>query len=548
MRMKKVCITMMLCASALLSSCYEDEGNYDYLQSPQVTFAKAGTTDYTFRVGTDFEMDAPITLSHPVQQIDSVFTIEWYLNRECVFTGYHLKHRFTKGGSYELILKVINNETQETYLSEKYKLTAQNLFNWGWMVLSDRGEGKSALSFIDPDLIATHGIEEGIEGGLGEDPRALHYYYVKGTIAGSNVSGLPKVLVNQGSGSVTLDGNSLQKDMWLADEFENRKEPANLQMKDFAFKVKYYAICSEEGDLYIRGVGYDNHQIPYFGKYPAMPMHFEGGCKISCFAPFTNVNYRCADEYTCLFFDEQNARFIGIADSYLYDASYMPDIIYLRTYDQDLEVPSGVLRVDQMGAGTRCLAIGAYEKVEVDPESGAVTRGSDYVSLIDVHGTGDYQLHQFSVRGMTIKSHLITATSQEAFSGAKLLTPQSVIRMAGNFEKHPYFYFTDGGRNLYVYSLQLKKHLLAYTAPSRITHISASPVVCEFYGFGGNDPRANFRLALAQEDGSISVVDVQKEKLVRLFEGFNPSLELKTFQGFGNVKDIVWCTNYQGEY
>jgi hypothetical protein len=36
--------------------------------------------------------------------------------------------------------------------------------------------------------------------------------------------------------------------------------------------------------------------------------------------------------------------------------------------------------------------------------------------------------------------------------------------------------------------------------------------------------------------------------MVRLFEGFAPDLELKTFSGFGDVKGMVWCTNYEGEY
>ena len=110
------------------------------------------------------------------------------------------------------------------------------------MILSDKGDGKSALSFINPAFRVTHNVESTIEGGLGTDPQGIYYYYVLGSISGSYVSGLPKVLINQGSGSVTLDGNSLQKDMWLADEFENRKEPDDLKIMDLAFKEEYYVI------------------------------------------------------------------------------------------------------------------------------------------------------------------------------------------------------------------------------------------------------------------------------------------------------------------
>ena len=116
-----------------------------------------------------------------------------------------------------------------------------------------------------------------------------------------------------------------------------------------------------------------------------------------------------------------------------------------------------------------------------------------------MQGTGNYDLHEFAVKDMDNNSHLITGTDQYGFSGSSLLTPQSVIKMSSNFEKNPYFYFTDGDKNLYIYSMQMRSHMLAYTAGSRITGISGSPVVCEFYGYGGNSTDPNFRLALSQE-------------------------------------------------
>lgn len=335
--------------------------------------------------------------------------------------------------------------------------------------------------------------------------------------------------------------------MWLADEFENRKEPDDLKIMDLAFKEEYYVICSEQGEVYIRAVGTDNKAIPYYGKYGAMPYEFEGGSRITCFAPFHNVTYWCADEERCILYDEQNARFIGITHYPQWGAVYTPAIVYFKTYDQDLEVPSGVLRVNNMGAGTHCLAIGAYEKKDV-ASNGGLTFWSNYVSLIDVQGTGNYDLHEFAVKDMDNNSHLITGTDQYGFSGSSLLTPQSVIKMSSNFEKNPYFYFTDGDKNLYIYSMQMRSHMLAYTAGSRITGISGSPVVCEFYGYGGNSTDPNFRLALSQENGDIAIIDVNTSQMVRLFEGFAPDLELKTFSGFGDVKGMVWCTNYEGEY
>ena len=55
-------------------------------------------------------------------------------------------------------------------------------------------------------------------------------------------------------------------------------------------------------------------------------------------------------------------------------------------------------------------------------------------------------------------------------------------------------------------------------------------------------------MAVGQEDGKIAIVDVDKSKMVKVFEGAAPNLEIKVLSGFGDIKDIVWATNYEGEY
>ncbi len=120
--------------------------------------------------------------------------------------------------------------------------------------------------------------------------------------------------------------------------------------------------------------------------------------------------------------------------------------------------------------------------------------------------------------------------------------------MSSNFEKNPYFYFTDGDKNLYVYSMQMRNHVCGLHSGQPYHRHQRKPIVCEFYGYGGNSTDPNFRLALSQENGNITVIDVNKSQMVRLFEGFAPDLKLQTFSGFGNVKGMVWCTNYEGEY
>jgi len=36
--------------------------------------------------------------------------------------------------------------------------------------------------------------------------------------------------------------------------------------------------------------------------------------------------------------------------------------------------------------------------------------------------------------------------------------------------------------------------------------------------------------------------------MVRLFEGFSADVKIDELSGFGDIKSVVWATNYEGEY
>lgn len=144
---RKTILFISILQLLVITGCYDDLGNYDYTNSTKVSFVNSASSDYTFMVGDLFEMDAPINFSTDIGNVDELFTVQWYLNRELIYTGYHLKYQFEKGGTYELILKVINKETNETYISNKYTLTGKNSFDWGWMILSNKGDGKIFFIF-----------------------------------------------------------------------------------------------------------------------------------------------------------------------------------------------------------------------------------------------------------------------------------------------------------------------------------------------------------------------------------------------------------------
>ncbi len=559
--MKRFLINILnLCIIAALAfavaSCIEDKSRYDYMKTNTVTF-KTVLEGFTFTTGEEAEVTAPIEFSEPyddLSRIDEDFEIDWYVGKDLIATGYKIKHTFEQSGGFALIFKVINRTTGETYISGSYSVESKSQVGWGWMVLSADSENNSCLSVIAPvtGKVYSH-LERSIEGGLGTDPKSLYYYYVLGSIEGSYISGLAKVIVNQGSGTVTLDGRDLQKDKLMKDEFENGSEPeADFEMTGFAWKKNYYLIFTKAGNVYLRCMQNTSSLvgIPYYGTYSSMPYAFDTDIEIGAVAAFQNVTYWAANEDKVLIYDELNSRFLAfVQGTYgaLYE-DYCPKVVYFSYYDSETEFDASVPKVNALGAGTKCLGLGSYEEVYTDPTYGGLTFYPNYVALMDYGGTGNYYVYEFSVEPMDYRRHTVISNTHTPFSGAGVLSEGSVVKMSTNFKKNPYFYFTDGGNRLYVYSMEAKSHCLLYEASSKITSICSSPTDCPFSNYGANPDTPNFRLALAQEDGKLSIVDVSQSKMVSLFEGFSPKILIGELSGFGDIKSIVWATNYEGEY
>jgi hypothetical protein len=211
-------------------SCIEDLSEYNYKKTNKVTY-KSVIEGYTFTSGEQAQLVAPVDFAEPFEnetEIDEKFEINWYLNEELVGTGYRISYTFKKVGGFSLILKITNKETGEVYISDSYTVQSKSAIGWGWMLLSDYGDGNSSLSFIAPNsYFASHKLEELLElpEPLGKGPKALNYYYVLGSIPNNYVSGLPKIVLNQQSGTVTFDGRNLMKDKMMADEFLSGAEP-----------------------------------------------------------------------------------------------------------------------------------------------------------------------------------------------------------------------------------------------------------------------------------------------------------------------------------
>ena len=82
---RKTILFISILQLLVITGCYDDLGNYDYTNSTKVSFVNSASSDYTFMVGDLFVMDAPINFSTDIGNVDGLFTVQWYLNRELIY-------------------------------------------------------------------------------------------------------------------------------------------------------------------------------------------------------------------------------------------------------------------------------------------------------------------------------------------------------------------------------------------------------------------------------------------------------------------------------
>ena len=79
---RKTILFISILQLLVITGCYDDLGNYGYTNSTKVSFVNSASSDYTFMVGDLFEMDAPVNFSTDIGNVDELFTVQWYLNRD----------------------------------------------------------------------------------------------------------------------------------------------------------------------------------------------------------------------------------------------------------------------------------------------------------------------------------------------------------------------------------------------------------------------------------------------------------------------------------
>lgn len=267
----------MVLLAIWLTGCYDDKGNYDYSQLPEVTVTGL-QPEYTAYMAEPFRI--PVTVE--VKNGDPAnFSYEWKVDGKVVSTEKDLDVIVdfpAKVGMYAQY-DVIDNETGVRYIN-LFTVSVSSAYKNGWLILSDLGD-KSQLCFMRNDNVFVGDVyylynQEYLSGGA--------YALCEHFLPWSSNTGQVFVACQKGPGySVEIDGNNMQKMIHTEKEFIDGM-PADFCPQSMDAVMNWDYLISS-GKLYTRenqsgmSAQYQEGAFPNFpveGDYELLPWTLRG--------------------------------------------------------------------------------------------------------------------------------------------------------------------------------------------------------------------------------------------------------------------------------
>ena len=145
-------VVPLLISALVLTSCYEDKGNYDYVDLPQSEVRGIAET-YVSNLLDVLDIDPQITVSGKDQEYDCMWMCydknDFKKKIDTLSTNRHLSYKMNLPlSTYQLIFAYKNKKTNVTkYVNST--LTVQSVYSSGWYVLKEKGGNTDLDLFAD---------------------------------------------------------------------------------------------------------------------------------------------------------------------------------------------------------------------------------------------------------------------------------------------------------------------------------------------------------------------------------------------------------------
>ena len=321
--MKRINYFFFMLMVSMCVSCYEDKGNYDYIDIENIEIEKFEsvykTLGDTVKIEPKFNVDLPEDVSY--------LSYEWSIDgkKRPDDPDWNSKNFFWIAdeivSTFNLILKVTDERYGISYMQQGYiSISGEFDASYSWMILSEQ-DGKAMLSFfktLDTEWSADWSsmtITEWKEykdlypsrnGGteLGQGPISMREHYC----ADYNVDA-GNIWIFSESGAVDLEGVGLTKDIDLDQTFMGGV-PTGVTIQGGVFMIQADVLYDQYGRLYSR-VKSDN-QLFNSDYFLPEPMKYDGEVLEQC-EPVLGRYLMYTALYTPII-DRKNSRLLAIID------------------------------------------------------------------------------------------------------------------------------------------------------------------------------------------------------------------------------------------
>lgn len=311
--MKKTIIIWLLSLTGFLcTGCFDDKGNYDYVDANHFTIIgpNTSTTRYSIVIGETFEIKPTLVFDRGEGNIDRL-QFRWYLGEDN-YTQEDwntLNFKWTPDRmltSEPLRLEATDPVTGLQSFLEITLTTRSKHDTRGLLVLSEKN-GKTIFSFIQIPDNGLYSQYTGIDKGwhfdqyreykdvyreennedLPKGPILMHQHFC------SDASTVGQILILTENGAIDIDGKVFEKDPIgeLSQVFLDRSYPTGCDyISDAVFMTRVDLVSDTEGHIYSRIK--DTHSLFHSGYFYPSRLTFEGkelsGSKL-ILAPYANL-------------------------------------------------------------------------------------------------------------------------------------------------------------------------------------------------------------------------------------------------------------------
>lgn len=538
-------ILILVACIGLLSSCYEDKGNYDYRQMNDVTIKLSlpdGISKYS--LGDVLEIKPELSFALGIESEN--LTYSWTFDGREISTERNLKWMVDEEGrNKEIRLAIKDEATGVSYFGATMVTVTPRYGENGWVVLSRKEDGTSMLTYLEQttkevenekketetvyDCIVTKDIYGFCNGGgfLGGQPVSLTQHFVSSWDwdGPEDATSWLWLVQEGGQGCVDVSGSSYQIQGYLPSMFINGGYPQAFQPQRVYDMMYYTMAIGKDGKIYTRVKdSYTLFNTSYF--VDDIPLSYE---QQPVDGTMMAIMHDFSDRGGTLFYDKNSKRYFHIGDyAYSeYNMSVGDYVFYNISGDLLLPIVDEAI-YEKDGSLTRLDDMSGY-----DVHYLGVAQNGQYKSIIEKQG--QIYIQNFKVSAFTGDNVSISNYTQErATELDKVISGdvKNIYSLCRAQVTRPYL-LLGHGKTLYLYKFDAQpgNRLIEYqTFDSDITGID----VYNSTNYG------NAGVGLA--NGEFYVLSLDKNVITAIVDG-TAKLEDKILfkqQGLGTIVEVIF--------